>query len=74
MNGISIQTFLKNCFQDIFLSSLPSHKSWAGHCMRRARARALGTAKVSAGKVEDVPGGELVNLAKAQATLSIKVV
>lgn len=43
--------------------------------MRRARARAVGTAKVSAaGKVEDVPGGELVNLAKAQATLSIKVV
>lgn len=69
VNDISIQTFLKICFQAIFLSSLPSHKTWTGHCMRKPRAQAVGTAKVlTAGNLENVFDGKMVNLTEAQAT------
>lgn len=64
-----ISQFRLFCFQAIFLSSLPSYKTWAGHCMTKTRAQAVGTAKeLTAGNLEDVFDGKIVNLTEAQAT------
>lgn len=69
VNDISIQTFLKFVFRPFFFSSLPSYKTWAGHRMRKTRAQAVRTAKeLTAGNLEDVFDGKIVNLTEAQAT------